>query len=167
MVAMGNFLGEMVLPNFGVFIAWGIITSLFADTGWFPNETLSQMITPIACTLLPLLIAYTGGSKIAGPRGGVIGCIATMGVVVGADAPMFIGAMLLGPLSAWVLKKFDSAAGKKVPETFKPLVDNFSLGILGSVFAVFAMLVVAPLLNQVNRLLEAGVGFFVITACCR
>ncbi len=72
-VAMGTFLGEMVFPNFGVFIAWGVITSLFSVNGWIPNETLSKMITPIACMLLPLLIAYTGGSKVAGLRGGVIG----------------------------------------------------------------------------------------------
>ena len=48
--------------------------------------------------LLPLLIAYTGGRMVYGQRGGVVGAIATMGVIVGAGIPMFLGAMIMGPL---------------------------------------------------------------------
>lgn len=44
--------------------------------------------------LLPLLIGYTGGRLVGGDRGGVVGAITTMGVIVGADMPMFLGAMI-------------------------------------------------------------------------
>ncbi len=154
-------MADMIVPNMGVFITWGIITSLFSENGLFPNNTTAQLINPIASVLLPMLIAYTGGKLVAGARGGVIGCIATMGVIVGADSPMFIGAMLLGPSAAWLIKKFDSFTKDKISDTFKPLADNFSLGILGAVLSVAAMLVFAPLLKMLNSVLEAGVGFFV------
>lgn len=95
----GRFLSGMVMPNIGAFIAWGVITALFIPTGWMPNEALSALVSPTLSYLLPLLIAYTGGSVIAGQRGGVIGAIAAMGVIAGADIPMFLGAMIMGPVS--------------------------------------------------------------------
>lgn len=102
----GRFLSGMVMPNIGAFIAWGIITALFIETGWIPNESFATLVDPMIKYLLPLLIAYTGGNVVADTRGGVIGVIGAMGIVVGADVPMFLGAMLMGPLSAWIIKKF-------------------------------------------------------------
>lgn len=57
-------------------------------------KVLRHSVSPMSTVLLPLLIAYTGGAAIHGQRGGVIGAIATMGVIVGSDIPMFIGAMI-------------------------------------------------------------------------
>ena len=93
----GRFLSGMVMPNIGAFIAWGLITALFISTGWCPNERLSALVGPMSQVLLPLLIAFTGGNVIHGHRGGVIGAVTAMGVIVGSDIPMFIGAMLVGP----------------------------------------------------------------------
>jgi PTS system mannitol-specific IIC component len=157
----GRFLSGMVMPNIGAFIAWGIITALFIPTGWLPNEKLAMLVTPMATTLLTLLIAYTGGKVVAGHRGGVIGAIATMGVIVGADVPMFLGAMIMGPLSAWLLKKFDKVIEGKIKAGFEMLVNNFSLGILGAILAILALLGIAPVVTQLNNIMQAGVGFFV------
>ena len=158
----GRFLSGMVMPNIGAFIAWGIITALFIPDGYLPNETLSAMVGPMSQILLPLLIAFTGGNVVAGHRGGVIGCIATMGVIVGAGStPMFIGAMVMGPFSAWLLKKFDQAVEGKVKAGFEMLVNNFSLGILGAILAVFGVYAITPLVSGLTGALEAGVGFFV------
>lgn len=157
----GRFLSGMVMPNIGAFIAWGLITALFIETGWFPNETFAKLVTPMSSMLLPLLIAYTGGEVVAGKRGGVIGAIATMGVIVGSDIPMFIGAMIVGPLSAWVLKKFDQAIEGHTPAGFEMLVNNFSLGIIGAILALLAMKGITPLVNGLNEVMRAGVGFFV------
>jgi PTS system mannitol-specific IIC component len=93
----GRFLSGMVMPNIGAFIAWGLITALFIKTGWLPNESLSKLVGPMITYMLPLLIAYTGGKMVGGVRGGVIGAIATMGVIVGSEVPMFLGAMIVGP----------------------------------------------------------------------
>lgn len=151
----------MVMPNIGAFIAWGLITALFIETGWCPNEKLAQFVTPMSTVLLPLLIAYTGGSAVAGQRGGVIGAIATMGVIVGSDIPMFIGAMIVGPLAAWIIKKFDKAVEGHIKAGFEMLVNNFSLGIIGAILACLAMYGVAPLVTGMNSVMRAGVDVFV------
>lgn len=157
----GRFLSGMVMPNIGAFIAWGLITALFIETGWCPNEKLAQFVTPMSTVLLPLLIAYTGGSAVAGQRGGVIGAIATMGVIVGSDIPMFIGAMIVGPLAAWIIKKFDKAVEGHVKAGFEMLVNNFSLGIIGAILACLAMYGVASLVTGLNSVMRAGVDVFV------
>ena len=157
----GRFLSGMVMPNIGAFIAWGLITALFIETGWCPNEKLAQFVTPMSTVLLPLLIAYTGGSAVAGQRGGVIGAIATRGVIVGSDIPMFIGAMIVGPLAAWIIKKFDKAVEGHIKAGFEMLVNNFSLGIIGAILACLAMYGVAPLVTGMNSVMRAGVDVFV------
>ena len=157
----GRFLSGMVMPNIGAFIAWGLITALFIETGWCPNEKLAQFVTPMSTVLLPLLIAYTGGSAVTGQRGGVIGAIATMGVIVGSDIPMFIGAMIVGPLAAWIIKKFDKAVEGHIKAGFEMLVNNFSLGIIGAILACLAMYGVAPLVTGMNSVMRAGVDVFV------
>jgi len=119
----------MVVPNIGAFIAWGLITALFIPTGWAPNETYVKLVGPMILNLLPILIGYTGGSVIYGHRGGVIGAVATMGVVVGSSIPQFLGGMIMGPSAAWVLKKVDGVLQPRVPVGFELLVNNFALGI--------------------------------------
>ncbi len=157
----GRFLSGMVMPNIGAFIAWGLITALFIETGWLPNENFAKMVSPMSSVLLPLLIAYTGGEVVAGKRGGVIGTIAAMGVIAGSDVPMFIGAMVVGPLSAWIIKKFDKAVEGHIKAGFEMLVNNFSLGIIGALLALVSMVAVTPLVSMLNQAMSAGVGFFV------
>lgn len=31
---LGTNLSSMIMPNIGMFIAWGLITALFIETGW-------------------------------------------------------------------------------------------------------------------------------------
>ena len=153
----GKFLSGMVLPNIGAFIAWGLITALFIPTGWIPNEYFAKLVDPMIKYLLPLLIAYTGGKTVGGQRGGVIGAIATMGVIVGADMPMFLGAMLMGPLSGWVIKKIDKAVDGKIPAGFEMLVNNFSIGILGMILAMLAYTGIGPVVVAITTILQGGV----------
>src|ERR1043166_2607455 len=115
----GGFLAGMVMPNIGAFLAWGLITALFIPTGWIPNETLAKLVGPLITYLLPILIGYTGGRLVYGDRGAVIGAIATAGVVVGTDIPMFLGAMIMGPLAVWLLKQFDRATQDRVAVGFE------------------------------------------------
>ena len=60
----GRFLSGMVMPNISVFIAWGIITALFIEAGWYPNAKLAAIVVPMQRFLLPTLIAYSGGKMI-------------------------------------------------------------------------------------------------------
>ncbi len=120
---LGTTLSNMVMPNIGAFIAWGVLTSLFIETGWLPNETFATIVGPMITYLLPLLIGYTGGYNVYGQRGGVVGAILTMGVISGSSVPMFIGAMAVGPFGAWVIKKFDEKVQPKIRPGFEMLVN--------------------------------------------
>jgi PTS system mannitol-specific IIC component len=159
--SFGRFLSGMVMPNIGAFIAWGLITAFFIPTGWIPNEHLGALVGPMITYLLPLLIGYTGGKMVHGTRGGVVGAIATMGVVVGADIPMFLGAMLIGPLGGYVIKKFDEAIQDKIPAGFEMLINNFSAGIIGMLLTLLSYVAIGPVVLGLNKLLAAGVGAIV------
>ncbi len=158
----GRFLSNMVMPNIGAFIAWGIITALFIPTGWLPNETLAKLVGPMITYLLPLLIGFTGGRLVGGDRGGVVGAITVMGVIVGADMPMFLGAMIGGPLGGWCIKRFDRWVDGKIKSGFEMLVNNFSAGIIGMLLAILAFLAIGPLVEALSKLLAAGVHIMVI-----
>ncbi|MCW6556267.1 PTS mannitol transporter subunit IICBA [Yersinia ruckeri] len=157
----GRFLSNMVMPNIGAFIAWGIITALFIPTGWLPNETLAKLVDPMITYLLPLLIGYTGGRLVGGERGGVVGAITTMGVIVGADMPMFLGAMIVGPLGGWAIKHFDRWVDGKIKSGFEMLVNNFSAGIIGMLLAILAFMAIGPLVEILSKALAAGVHVMV------
>lgn len=157
----GRFLSNMVMPNIGAFIAWGFITALFIPTGWLPNETLAKLVGPMITYLLPLLIGYTGGKLMGGERGGVVGAITTMGVIVGTDIPMFMGAMMVGPLGGWAIKRFDKAMDGRVKSGFEMLVNNFSAGLIGMLLAILAFFVIGPFVKVLSGVLAGGVGFLV------
>ncbi len=143
----GGFLASMVVPNLGAFIAWGLITAMFIATGWIPNEKFSALVSPILVYLLPILIGYTGGYMVHGQRGGVMGALATMGAIVGSSIPQLLGAMIMGPLSAWILKKFDEWMEPRMPVGFELLINTFSMGIIGVILVIFAMIVIGPIVT--------------------
>ena len=163
----GTFLSNMVLPNIGAFIAWGLITALFIQSGWITligdkifgfepgleagqydygfvsalggwNGVDGGIVGPMITYLLPILIGYTGGRMMYDDniRGGVVGAIATMGAVAGAPVPMFLGAMIMGPLGGWSMKKIDAIWDGKIKPGFEMLVNNFSAGIWGMILAI-------------------------------
>lgn len=157
----GSYLSGMIMPNIGAFIAWGLITALFIPTGWLPNEELSKLVGPMITYLLPLLIGFTGGRMIYDIRGGVVGATATMGVIVGADIPMFLGAMIMGPLGGYAIKKFDAMIHGKVKQGFEMLVNNFSAGIIAGILTLLAFEGIGPVVLGLNKALAAGVEVIV------
>ena len=169
----GTFLSGMIMPNIGAFIAWGLITALFIKTGWLPVPVLGGfgndaagtpnvgLVGPMITYLLPLLIAYTGGRNVYGARGGVVGAIGTMGVIVGAGIPMFIGAMIMGPLGGWTMKKIDSIWEGKIRAGFEMLVNNFSAGIWGAILALFGFFGISPVVQSFSTAAGNFVQFLV------
>lgn len=168
----GTFLSSMIMPNIGAFIAWGILTALFIPDGFFPNEKINTMVGPMVTYLLPILIAFTGGKLVHEVRGGVVGAIVTMGVIMGTSAPewigedghsspMFLGAMICGPLAAWLFKKLESLWAGKVRPGFEMLVDNFSLGIFGFAGAIASMYLLTPVMNFIMDIAGRAVEFLI------
>ncbi len=179
----GTFLSNMVMPNIGAFIAWGLITALFIETGWvtlvgdwvgydggygwvekiggWGAHDGGGMVGPTITYLLPLLIGYTGGTMVYGVRGGVVGAIATMGVIVGSEVPMFLGAMIMGPGGAATMKRIDALWDGKIKPGFEMLVDNFAAGIWGGILALFGLFAVGPIVTAFSEGAENVVDFLV------
>jgi PTS system mannitol-specific IIC component len=178
----GGWLAGMIIPNIGAFIAWGLITALLIPTGWLAKTSLGwdwegltgNIVGPMIKFLLPVLIAYTGGKMIHGHRGGVLGAVAVMGVIGGAsfelasgatgDPPQFLGAMAIGPLAGWVMKKIDGWLEDRTPAGFEMLYNNFSQGIAGVFLTAIGYLAIGPIMsgiasafgNMVKGITDAG-----------
>ncbi len=155
----GRSLSAMVMPNIGAFIAWGLITAIFIEGGWMPNEHIAKMVSPMLKYLLPLLIAFTAGKNVGGYRGGVAGAVAAMGVIIGTDTPMFLGAMIVGPIAGWCVKKFDKLVENKITAGFEMLIDNFSLGIIAMLLAIIGYLLIGHAVSWVTDALSRGVNW--------
>ncbi len=187
----GGFVAGMVIPNIGAFIAWGLITALVIPPGWLAKTGLDWdwgvltsgeegtlgaggLVVPMIKFLLPILVAYTGGKLIHGHRGGVLGAIAVMGVIAGAsfsldsgaagDPPQFLGAMVIGPLAGWLMKKIDDFLEDRTPAGFEMLFNNFSQGIAGVVLVALGYIAIGPIMaaiasafgNMVEGIASAG-----------
>jgi mannitol PTS system EIICBA or EIICB component len=168
----GGFLAAMVIPNIGAFLAWGLITAFFIPTGWTPHEDLAQLVGPMIFVLLPILIGYTGGQLVHGQRGAVVGAIATTGVAIGGfvgveidgelvQTPMFLGAMIVGPLGGWLIKQFDQAVAGRIRTGFEMLVATFSAGILGAILAILGYWAIGPPVAFVSNAAADAVDFLV------
>ena len=114
-------------------------------------------MSSISKFLLPLLLGYTGGKLVHGDRGGVIGALVTSGMIVGSSIPMFLGAMIMGPLSAWILKKFDQLIDDKIPAGFEMVINNFSLGIIGCILTLLSYQFIRPVVLGANTGLSAAI----------
>jgi len=183
---LGTALSTMVLPNIGAFIAWGLITALFIETGWVTlvGDALGYdggyglvehfggwgagaegtgIVGPMISYLLPILIGYAGGRMVYDDtvRGGVVGAIATIGAVTGADVPMFLGAMVMGPLGGWSMKRLDLLWQDKIRPGFEMLVNNFAAGIWGMVLAIVGYVVAGPFVEAFSTAAEKVVDFLV------
>ena len=160
--AFGSFLSSMIMPNIAAFIAWGLITAMFIDVGWFPNEDLATMVDPMIVYLLPLLIAYTGGKLISDVRGGVVGATATMGVIAAfPDSPMLLGAMIMGPLGGYLMKQVDAVLVPRIRQGLEMLVNNFSAGFLAFFLALFGYYGLGPIVSWLTQLLGRLVDIIV------
>lgn len=184
---VGTSLSNMVMPNIPALIAWGILTAFVIDVGWTPNAALASFVGPMIHYLLPLIIANTGGRMVYDARGAVVGVVATMGVIGGSDyligeenvrlldawlaggnsadsfsalgeVHMFIGAMIMAPLAAWLMKKLDALWEGKIRAGFEMLVNLFSAGIFSFLMAIAGFYLLAPLVNGLMNALSAGVA---------
>jgi mannitol-specific phosphotransferase system IIC component len=158
---IGGHLAGMVIPNIAAIIAWGLITALFIPTGWIPSAKFAVLVGPMITILIPVLIGYTGGRMVHGQRGAVVGAVAVMGIAVGSTQPQFLGAMIVGPLAAFILRMFDKLVQERVKPGFEMLVDNFSAGLVGLGMAVLGVQIIGPVVNRLTSWAGSGVHYLV------
>jgi PTS system mannitol-specific IIC component len=169
----GTFLSGMIMPNIAAFIAWGFITAFFIETGWTPVEGIGGfgedaagepnigLVGPMIRFMLPLLIAIQGGRMVYGIRGSVVAAVATMGVIISTPDPNFLGALIMGPFAAWVMKHVDKLWEGKIKPGFEMLVNNFSAGILAAALAVAGFFIFGPPIEAIATALGDGVDWLV------
>ncbi|UQN14311.1 PTS mannitol transporter subunit IICBA [Gulosibacter sp. ACHW.36C] len=176
----GTFLSGMIMPNIPALIAWGLFTAFFIEKGWTPNASLSELVGPTIHYLMPLLIANTAGRMVYKERGGVVATVATMGVIVGSDyivdqfnaalpegaselgqVHMFIGAMIMAPIAAWLMKQLDKLWDGKIRAGFEMLVNLFSAGIFSFIMAIAGFYLLAPVVNGLMTALGNAVGWLI------
>jgi mannitol PTS system EIICBA or EIICB component len=169
----GTFLSGMVMPNIAAFIAWGFITALFIEDGPFPVGGIGGfgndadgapnlgLVGPMIRFMLPLLIAIQGGRMVYGVRGSVVAAVATMGVIISTPNPNFLGALIVGPLAAWLMKHVDKLWEGKIKPGFEMLVNNFSAGILAAALAVAGFFVFGPPIEAIATALGNGVDWLI------
>ncbi len=169
----GTFLSGMIMPNIAAFIAWGLITAFFIEKGWVPVPGLggfglnaegkenTGIVGPMIRYMLPILIAGQGGRMVYGVRGGVVAVVATMGVIISSEQPQFLGAMVMGPLAAWIMMQLDKIWDGKIKPGFEMLVNNFSAGIASALLAVVGFFAFGPIFAGISSALGAAVDFLI------
>lgn len=157
----GKFLSSMIIPNIGVFMAWGIMAALFMPFGWIPNDRLAKIVHSMSIFILPIVIGSSGGKLTGGIRGGIISMVATMGVIASSNIPMILGAMIIGPLSGLVIKRFDKVVANKVPIGFEMLVDNFSMGVIAVIMLIVGYYIVGPFVVMLTQITMIGMNMII------
>ena len=171
-------LTALTIPNGWVNLIARATGAIPQDGSTAFSSVVGTIVGPIIVFLLPILIGYTGGRQVHGQRGAVVGAIATVGVVIAPVAlhyapiafsstqtalkppasiadlgPNFLGALIMGPLAALVVKLWDRVVDGRLASGFEMLVDNFSAGIIGGAMAVFGIYVLGPIVNIISSVL--------------
>jgi mannitol PTS system EIICBA or EIICB component len=172
-----------------LFIPNGWVNSIARGTGSIPQDgtvafadQASVLVGPIIVFLLPILIGFTGGRIVHGNRGAVVGAVATMGVIlsplvapwtrmqIAEDAlpgtwadlgPQFLGALIIGPVTALLLKLWDGVIEGKLRAGFEMLVDNFSAGIIGAAMALVGLFLLGPVVYFIANIFGSIVNWLV------
>lgn len=157
---IGHYLSGMIMPNVGVFITWGIITTLIQYLQGPLQDSFLEMDHLMIQFLLPVLIAYTGGRLIEN-RAGVVAAIAVIGMLVDSEDPQILGAMVIGPLIGWTVFLFDKYLLPKVKAGYEMLVRNFSAGIIGMLFGYLSLVLIGPFIASVTQQVGLFVGWLI------
>jgi mannitol PTS system EIICBA or EIICB component len=148
MKKLGQLLSAMVYQNIAVIIAVGIFQDIFGIYGWWYNDRILLLVNPIYNTLLPVLLGHTGGRLIGGQRGAVVASIVTYGLTLGSSTPAILGAMIIGPLTGWVIKKIDQGVKRKLPSVgYELLIGNVLAALIAALLTVVCFLYVGQTLS--------------------
>jgi PTS system mannitol-specific IIC component len=154
-------LAGMVVPSLPAVLAWGVVAAILVPGGWLPSEKLAPLVGPTLRYLLPLLLGYAGGARVHGLRGGVVGAAAAMGLAVGAEVPMLVGAMLVGPLGGWLSRRLDQALSAGLPDRLARSGSEAGAALLAAAVLVAADLVAGPAARALGIASLAAAGALV------
>ncbi|WP_226527153.1 PTS transporter subunit EIIC [Metabacillus niabensis] len=144
----GQLLSAMIYQNIAVIIAVGIIQELFGIYGYFYNDRILLLVNPIYETLLPILLAYSGGKLVGGKRGAVVAALVVYGLTMASSVPIIIGAMFIGPFAGFIVNRIERLLKDKIPIGFEFLISNIIIAIVGVFLTIICFLYVGQLLSS-------------------
>ncbi len=167
----GRFYSRVILNFIGIFIFVGILSAVFGDYGWIPNENIYAISQFVYRCVIPILIAYAAGNEIGHPpegeradrhqMGGTIAVMAIVGVILADDRSGILGAMILGPICGLLWEKLLKEPVQKVKTGLEMLVRNIVAAAVGSILAVTAYYLAAPMLSSCTDALLSGINYLI------
>ena len=171
----GKFYSNIMINMIGIFIFVGILSVIFGDYGWAPNENIYAISQFVYSYVIPALIAYAAGNHMGqiyekrpdvpktgiNHAGGAIAVMATAGVMIADKNCAILGAMILGPICGLLWKHVLEPLTRKAVQGMEMLARNLVAAIVGAAFSIAAYYVLTPVLSAVTHVIMMGVDWLI------
>lgn len=171
----GKFYSNIMINMIGIFIFVGILSVIFGDYGWAPNENIYAISQFVYSYVIPALIAYAAGNHMGqiyekrpdvpktgiNHAGGAIAVMAAVGVMIADKNCAILGAMILGPLCGLLWKNVLEPLTRKAVQGMEMLTRNLVAAIVGAAFSISAYYVLTPMLSAVTHVIMMGVDWLI------
>lgn len=151
----------------GIFIFIGILSVLFGERGWIPNEDIYAISLFVYSYVLPILVAYVTGNRVQETKeqpdgrktGGVIAVMAEAGLLVADPQVGLLGAMLLGPCCGFLWKRILEPGLRRRNLGIEMLLRNLFVAAAGGVLAGFSCFILASIVRGMVEVLLGGMEY--------
>lgn len=171
----GKFYSNIMINMIGIFIFVGILSVIFGDYGWVPNENIYAISQFVYSYVIPALIAYAAGNHMGqiyekrpdvpktgiNHAGGAIAVMAAAGVMIADKNCAILGAMILGPICGLLWKHVLEPLTRKAVQGMEMLTRNLVAAIVGAAFSIAAYYVLTPVLSAVTHVIMMGVDWLI------
>lgn len=171
----GKFYSNIMINMIGIFIFVGILSVIFGDYGWAPNENIYAISQFVYSYVIPALIAYAAGNhmgqiyekRLDVPKtginhaGGAIAVMAAAGIMIADKNCAILGAMILGPICGLLWKHVLEPLTRKAVQGMEMLTRNLVAAVVGAAFSIAAYYVLTPVLSAVTHVIMMGVDWLI------
>ena len=171
----GKFYSNIMINMIGIFIFVGILSVIFGDYGWVPNENIYAISQFVYSYVIPALIAYAAGNHMGqiyekrpdvpktgiNHAGGAIAVMAAAGIMIADKNCAILGAMILGPICGLLWKNVLEPLTRKAVQGMEMLTRNLVAAIVGAAFSIAAYYVLTPVLSAVTHVIMMGVDWLI------
>lgn len=171
----GKFYSNIMINMIGIFIFVGILSVIFGDYGWAPNENIYAISQFVYSYVIPALIAYAAGNHMGqiyekrpdvpktgiNHAGGAIAVMAAAGIMIADKNCAILGAMILGPICGLLWKHVLEPLTRKAVQGMEMLTRNLVAAVVGAAFSIAAYYVLTPVLSAVTHVIMMGVDWLI------
>ena len=157
----GKFYSRIIMDYIGIFLFIGILSVLFGENGWYPNDHIFQMTSIVYKILIPCLIGYGAGNAVGEKEGGCVAILAVAGIIACSFNVGILGAMILGPICGWLTKYVLKNLVDRFTAATHMLIRNLLIAGLGGVFCVLSFYLVAPALVSISDAIAQAINILI------